>query len=825
MERVTKFVEVILPVPIPNTFTYRIPAELNEEIAMGKRVVVQFGRSKHYTGLIKEIHENPPTQYKAKYIDALLDQDPIVSKDQFSFWEWMAKYYMCSIGEVMNAALPAGLKLDSEQRIILHPDYDDNFAELEDKEYLIVEAVRNQGAIKLKDVPTIVGIKTVQPIIKRLMERRVIVAEDEIKKRYKPKVQAYIKLNDKFNDERQLHLLLDKLQSNSKKSKQLNLVMGFLHLTRQNSVERVMKKELMDFANVSVSPLNSLIKSGVLFQEEFEVNRIAEYDGEETDFKQLSAAQKEAYDSINKGFLSEKPVLLHGVTSSGKTEVYVDLMRDQIEQGKQVLLMIPEIALTTQLISRLRKYFGDRIGVFHSKFSQNERVEVWQRTQSEGPDKFDILVGARSSIFLPFQDLGLIIVDEEHENTYKQYDPAPRYHARDAALYLAHHFGADILMGTATPSIESYWMVQEGKYHLVEMNKRFGDVQMPEILCADIQKEQRQKTMKSHFSSFLLKHLEDAIELKEQAIFFQNRRGYTPMWVCEDCGWVPQCTRCDVSLTYHKRAHLLNCHYCGYAIAPPKKCDACGSSKLEMKGFGTEKIEDELQILYPSLRIARMDLDTTRSKHSYQNILDSFANKEIDVLIGTQMVSKGLDFDNVSLVGVLNADQLLNFPDFRAFERAYQMMSQVAGRAGRKQKRGKVIIQTYNPDHWIVRQVIDSNYKGMYEQEIFERKNYSYPPFFRLIQFTVKHKDKDICRYCADVLTNKLKAVFMNRVLGPQDPIVGRINNYFLKQSIVKIERNLSAYKVRELITEILDDVNAQKDFKSARIIVNVDPA
>ena len=439
-------------------------------------------------------------------------------------------------------------------------------------------------------------------------------------------------------------------------------------------------------------------------------------------------------------------------------------------------------------------------------------------------DRFNILIGARSSLFLPFTNLGLVIIDEEHENTFKQFDPAPRYQGRDAAIYLSRLHGADTLLGSATPALETYWHAENGRYHLVELNKRYGDVRMPEILCADVKRETREKTMKSHFSSFLLQHIDKALENKEQIILFQNRRGYTPQWVCEDCGWVPQCVRCDVSLTYHKHAHLLNCHYCGYAIHPPRRCEACGSSKLEMKGFGTEKVEDELQQLYPDLRLARMDLDTTRSKHGYQKMIDGFSAGEMDVLIGTQMVSKGLDFGNVSLVGILSADQMLNFPDFRSFERAYQLMSQVSGRAGRKKKRGKVIIQTYNPDHWIIQQVIDGNYKAMYQQELFERKSYSYPPYYRLIRFTLKHRDKDVVRACADHFAGLLTETFKNRVLGPQDPIIARINNLYLKQVLLKLERELSPSKVRETVLNIVDDTKNMKSYKGVRIIVDVDP-
>jgi len=822
-DRITLFADVIVPIPVPNLYTYRIPADMNEFIAVGVRVAVKFGKSGYYTAIVRHIHENPPKAYQARYIEAIIDDAPVVLEHQFKFWEWIANYYICNIGEVMNAALPSGLKLDFEHFIEIHPDFDEDYSELNDRAYLVAEAVMIQKKIKLKDVQEILGIKTVQPIIKDLLSKKVIILSDELREKYKPKTESFVAINSLYNQEEQLHELLDSLQSKKAAQGQLEVVMGYLHL-RQSGIDLISKKDLLEFCKSKVSSLNTLIKKEVFVTETREINRLSTGAEGEIEIKSLTEDQQIAYEKIKNDFIENKSVLLHGVTSSGKTEIYVKLIEDCLNRGEQVLYMLPEIALTTQLISRLHKYFGDRIGVYHSRFSQNERVEVWNRVSQDNADRFDIVMGARSSLFLPFQNLGLVIIDEEHENTFKQYDPAPRYHARDAAIVLASQHSANVILGSATPSLESYWNAKNDKFSLVELNRRFGDVRMPEILCADLKKENREKTMKSHFSSFLLQQLDETLERKEQAIFFQNRRGYTPMWVCEDCGWVPQCTRCDVSLTYHKQAHLLTCHYCGYATHPPKKCDACGSSRLQMKGFGTEKIEDELQIIYPDLRISRMDLDTTRAKSSYQNIIEAFDNHEIDVLIGTQMVSKGLDFDNVGLVGILNADQMLNFPDFRSFERAYQLMVQVSGRAGRKEKRGKVVIQTFNPDHWIIRQVIDNDYQTMYNQEIFERKSYSYPPFFRLIEFTFKHKDKDTVRAGAEMFADQLKKVFKNRVYGPQDPLIARINNYYLKTVMLKLERELSVTKVREQLGDMITAFNADSKTKSVRIVVDVDP-
>ncbi len=517
-------------------------------------------------------------------------------------------------------------------------------------------------------------------------------------------------------------------------------------------------------------------------------------------------------------------VLLHGVTSSGKTEIYVKLIREALEKGEQVLFLLPEIALTTQLISRLKKYFGDQVGVYHSRFNQNERIEIWNKVLENDQSKFRIILGARSSVFLPFRNLGLIIVDEEHENSFKQYDPSPRYNARDTAIMMGNLYGAKVLLGSATPSIESYFNAKEGRFGLVELNERFGGVQLPEIQCADLEKETKQKTMKSHFSSLLMEKMTTAFEKKEQIILFQNRRGYNPVWSCEMCAWTPQCKNCDVSLTYHKTSNVLKCHYCGYFVSPPSSCGGCGSRKLQMLGFGTEKIEDELSLFFPKIRIKRMDLDTTRAKNAYQTIITEFENREIDVLIGTQMVTKGLDFDNVGLVGILSADQMLKFPDFRAFERSYHLMSQVAGRAGRSAKRGTVIVQTFDPNHWIIQKVMQHDFIGMYTQEIIERRNFHYPPFFRIIVLKMKHKNKDTLEFGSMVLAKKLQAIFKDRMLGPEAPPVGRVRNFYLKNIRIKFERDASPKKVKDLIKTELDTFLSMNDFRSIRIDIDVDP-
>lgn len=825
MERKTYFVDVIVPVSIPNLFTYRVPVELNDKICIGQRVIIPFGRNKLYTGIIRNIHETAPSEYNAKYLETLLELTPIVSRQQLKLWDWMANYYMCCIGEVMNAALPISLKLASETKVTLHPELHQLPPKLSDKEELILDALELQGSLSIDEISKIIQLKSAQPLIKSMVEKRLLMMEEELKQRYIPKEQVFISLHSDYAEsEIQLNHLIEQLEASKRSEKQLSLLLSFLHISRKSQRDWVPKKELLADENISESPLKTLIKSGVFIAENFQVNRLSE--GEEGKVnKSLNPEQNCAFNEIKSHFGSNKNVLLHGVTSSGKTEVYIKLMQEAVEEDKQVLYLLPEIALTTQIIQRLKKVFGDAVGIYHSKFNPNERAEVWGRTMTPGPDKYHILVGARSSLFLPFQNLGLIIVDEEHENTFKQFDPAPRYNARDTAFMLSKLHGANVLLGSATPAFDSYWKAEENQLALVEMHKRFGDVKMPEILCADIQKERRKKTMRSMFSSFLVEQMEACFKENEQIILFQNRRGFAPYWQCGKCALVIQCSRCDVSLTYHKRAHLLTCHYCGYSQHPPKKCGACGSSDLEMKSFGTEKIEEEIQVIFPDKVAKRMDLDTTRSKYAYENIISDFDEGKIDILIGTQMVSKGLDFDNVGLVGILDADQMINYPDYKSFERSYQLMSQVAGRAGRNKKRGKVVIQTTNPDHWVIQHVIRGDYLSLYQQEMYERKKFAYPPFYRLIQFTLKHKDEHLVNQTAEAFAKLLSKTFKSRVLGPDKPLIPRINNQYLKSILLKFERESSTNKVKEIVQLAIDEIKSDLQMRKVRIIVDVDPA
>lgn len=824
-ERITYFVDVILPLSIPNTYTYRVPFELNGEVKEGVRVIVPFGKSKYYTAIVRKVHQEIPQKYTAKYIEGVLDAERIVTAKQFKLWEWISFYYMADIGDIMNASLPSNFKLASETKISLHPEFERDEMELSDQEFLILESLQVQTELTIKEVAEIVQIKTVQPLIKRLIEKRIAIVSEELNAKYSPKYSTFVQIAENIQNENELSDLLNQLEQNKRNEKQVNALLKLIELTGWNNGNQtpVLKKRLLDDA-ISVSALNTLDKKGIISIFSAEISRLAGQNGPEFEIKSLSEAQERAYNEINTEFKDKAVVLLHGVTSSGKTEIYVKLIQEQLELGKQVLFLLPEIALTTQLISRLKKYFGDLVGVYHSRFNQNERIEIWNKVLYNDQKQFRIILGARSSVFLPFQDLGLVIVDEEHENSFKQYDPSPRYNARDIAIIMGQLYKAKVLLGSATPSIESYFNAQEGRYGLVTLSERFGGVQMPEILCADIEKETKRKTMKSHFSSFLMEKMTAAFENKEQVILFQNRRGYNPVWSCEMCGWTPQCKNCDVSLTYHKSSNALKCHYCGYFVSPPSSCGACGSRKLKMLGFGTEKVEDELALYFPDITIKRMDLDTTRAKNAYQNIISDFENREIDVLIGTQMVTKGLDFDNVGLVGILSADQMLNFPDFRAFERSYHLMSQVAGRAGRSEKRGKVVIQTFDPNHWIIQKVIQHDFVGMYTQEIIERRNFHYPPFFRMIVLRLKHRKKDTLEFGAAVLVKELQKVFKDRVLGPETPPIGRVRNFYLKNIRIKFERDASPKKVKALAREKIDNFLADHDFRSIRVDIDVDP-
>jgi primosomal protein N' (replication factor Y) len=818
--RKTLFVDVILPLAVDRLFTYRVPQELNEVVMKGVRAVVPFGKAKFQTGLILNVHDNPPKEYQVKYIESVLDEYPIVVGKQIQFWHWISEYYMCTLGEVMNAALPGNFKLASETKITLHPEFDKDACTLEDDEFLLVEALSVQQTLDLVQVSNIIDRKNVHPFIKKLIDKRVIMSVEELKWKYTPKFATFVRLSEDFMEESKLSKVLNQLQEKERTLKQFEALM---HLLQRRTKEQpfVAKSDLIR-AGTTDSALKSLENKGIIIFESLEISRLKSQKKEETAKKELSDEQRRALNEIKKVFEEKNVCLLHGLTGSGKTEIYVELIDEQLKRGKQVLFLLPEIALTTQLIDRLAAYFGDLVGVYHSKFNQNERVEIWNTMLKTEEQKFRIIVGARSAVFLPYTDLGLIIVDEEHESTYKQHDPAPRYNGRDAAIVLGHIHQATVLLGSATPALESYYNAQEGKYGLVELNERYGGMAMPEILIANLT-EERKKNNKTVFSHLLLEEIKVALKNKEQIILFQNRRGYTPYWMCEICNWTPSCKSCDVTLTYHKQTNMLKCHYCGYGTPPMGSCSNCGSNKIRMIGYGTERIEDELAMLVPEAKIGRLDLDATRTKDAYSRVLESFAEKKLDILVGTQMITKGLDFDNVSLVGILDADQILRYPDFRSFERGFQLMTQVAGRAGRKYKRGKVIIQTGQPDQWIIQKVIENDYRGMYLQELLERRNFSYPPYTKLIQITLKHKDPTQLEGSSSELALALRQVFSTRVIGPEYPLVRRIQNLYIKNIRIKIERFYSQKQTKEKIKEILNSFYANPMNKSVRVIIDVD--
>ena len=779
------------------------------------RVAVSFGKSKMYTGLVLNIHTNAPTLYEAKEIHQILDEIPLVNEKQLQHWQWIANYYMCSLGDVYRASLPSAFLLESETIIYKNNTFLDETI-LADDEFLIFEALQQQSQLTIHQVIAILGKKKVMPIVNGLIKKEAIVIKEEIYEQYKPKLIRYVRLHKNYTSDDSLGKLLEEL-SNAKKQREA--VLGFFQLL--TTKKPIKAKDLEEKAVVSSSILKSLVDKEILEFYHIQIDRV-QYKGDTNDLKVLNEFQEKALAEIKETFKEKDVTLLHGITSSGKTEVYTKLIQEVLDEGKQVLFLLPEIALTTQIIVRLQYYFGEQISVFHSKYSINERVEVWNNVLNNKP-KARIVLGARSSVFLPFSNLGLIVVDEEHETSYKQFEPSPRYNARDAAIVLAKIHKAKILLGSATPSLETYYNAQQNKYGFVELNRRHGNVQLPKIELINVKEKHRKKEMKGHFSDRLLALIQEALDLKEQVILFQNRRGYSPVVECKTCGVSPECPNCDVTLTFHKFKHELRCHYCSYQRAMPNSCGACGSNTLDTKGFGTEQIELELKEIFPAFKIGRMDLDTTRGKHGYQKIIGAFEAKEIDVLVGTQMLSKGLDFENVSLVGILNADTMLNFPDFRAHERGYDMMVQVSGRAGRSKKQGNVAIQTYNPFHQILQQVSTTNYTEMYKEQLQERYQYKYPPYYRLIKITLKHRDYNKVDSGVNWLFKALYSSFGEHVLGPTAPAVARIRNQYIKNIIIKIPPKQGLVHTKSQITKIRNTFEAVADFRPIRFIIDVD--
>ncbi len=813
------YINVILPIPLEKLFTYAVSQAEADFLRPGMRVAVPFGKSKIYTGLVATVHNTAPTVYEAKEIHQILDEVPLVNEFQLRHWQWIAEYYMCTIGEVFRSALPGAFLLESETIIVKNEAAEVDETNLKDDEFLIFEALQHQSVLKVQEVSTIVDRKNVLPILNRLIAKNVILLKEELHEQYKPKLVRYVQLGETYRSEESLEALL---QSLSRAPKQSQVVLSLFQL--QATTKKPIKvKDLERESGGSKAVIKSLIEKGILREYFIQTDRVTYEGGEENDsLKRLNEYQKEALTTITDHFKADKVVLLHGVTSSGKTEVYVQLIEACINNSQQALYLLPEIALTTQLITRLQDYFGEKVAVYHSKYSVQERVEVWNNVRFE-KKKAQVVIGARSSLFLPFSNLGLIIVDEEHEGSFKQFDPAPRYHARDAAVVLGNLHGAKVLLGSATPSVETFFNAQTGKYGYAKIDRRFGNVLMPEVELVDLKEQTRKRKMKGHFSERLMEEIEEALAAEEQVILFQNRRGYAPIVECTTCGHSPQCPNCDVSLTYHQYKKQLRCHYCGHHIALPQSCEACGSPTLDTKGFGTEQVAEELANLFPDARISRMDLDTTRGKHAYEKIITAFEQQEMDILVGTQMLTKGLDFRNVSLVGIMNADSLLNFPDYRAHERSYQLLTQVAGRAGRTKKRGKVIIQSYNPYHQILKQVSTNDYLEMFDEQLYERQQYKYPPANRIIKITFKHKEYNRLNEAAEWFARGLRNVFAANVLGPEYPPVARIRNQYLKHVLLKIPANQSLPKTKIRIRRIEKSFNAIAQYRSVRVLYNVD--
>ena len=817
-----KYVDVIVPLPIASQYTYSLPPEMQGSVQVGCRVVVPFGKKKYYTGVVTKVHDSAPEGYETKEVEELLDESPVILPHQFQLWEWLASYYLCTLGDVFKAALPSGMKLESETIILRNeefeaseplPEAEQRLLDLlvEGKEQCVTQLQRNYGQ------------RNILPIVKRLLEKEAVFVKEDLKRNYKPRSETRVRLLEKEMDEARMQVLFDQL---GRAKKQLSVLMKYVELSGwagpNHPLKEVSKRELLDKSGVSSTVFNGLIERGIFELYSQEIGRLDKTMLQTTELNPLNPSQQTALEKIMSAFREKNVCLLHGVTSSGKTEIYIHLIEKAVASGKQVLYLLPEIALTAQITERLRKVFGHRLGVYHSKFPDAERVEIWKKQLDD--QAYDVILGVRSSVFLPFKRLGLVIVDEEHENTYKQQEPAPRYHARSVAIMLASMYGAKVLLGTATPNVESYFNALSGKYGLVELKERYKDIQLPHIEKVDIKELIHQKRMKGPFSPVLVQEIRKALENKEQVILFQNRRGFAPMIECHTCAWVPKCKNCDVSLTYHKGLNQLTCHYCGYTCPVPRMCPACGETDLRNRGFGTERVEDDMKMVFPEAKVARMDLDTTRTRTAYEKIIADFEQGKTDILIGTQMVSKGLDFENVSVVGILNADTMLNYPDFRSYERAFQLMAQVAGRAGRKNKQGLVILQTKSPDLPVIQQVIQNDYEQLYYDQLAERQLFRYPPFYRLVYVYLMHRKEDVLNAAAEAMATQLRTGLGERVLGPDKPPVGRIQTLFIKKMIIKVEQNASMAKVKAYLQAVQRAIIADERFRSLIVYYDVDP-
>ena len=817
-----KYADVIVPLPIASQYTYSLPSDLEEKVQEGCRVVVPFGRKKYYTAIVTKVHYAAPQGYETKEIEEVLDTSPVILPQQLNFWEWVSSYYLCTLGDVYKAAVPSGMKLESETMVVLNEEFE-ALEPLSEREQRVLDWLAMEKEQCITQLEKVSGMKHILPVVKSLLEKEAIFVKEEIKRNYKPRTEARVRLADEGMDEDKLRCLFDEL---ARARKQLALLMKYIELSGWMNagqfLKEVSKKALMEESGASPAVFNGLVEKGIFEVYYQEIGRLDKTDASTTNTYELNAAQDRAYTGIINSFRQKNVCLLHGVTSSGKTEIYIHLIQKVLKAGKQVLYLLPEIALTTQITERLKRVFGNRLGIYHSKFPDSERVEIWQKQLGDSP--YEVILGVRSSIFLPFQRLGLVIVDEEHENSYKQQDPAPRYHARNAAIMLASMYGAKALLGTATPSVESYHNALEGKYALVELNERYKDIQLPHIEVVDIKELARQKRMQGPFSPMLVKEIKEALERKEQIILFQNRRGFAPMVECHTCGWVPKCKNCDVSLTYHKGLGLLTCHYCGYTYQVPRSCPACEGVELNHRGFGTERIEDDVKTLFPEAKVVRMDLDTTRTRSAYERIISDFQEGKTDILIGTQMISKGLDFDRVSVVGILNADTMLNYPDFRSHERAFQLMAQVAGRAGRKNKRGLVILQTKSPELPVIRQVVENDFEQMYFDQTAERQLFRYPPYHRLVYVYLKHRKESTLDLAADWMVAQLRSGLGDRVLGPDKPPIARIQTLFIKKIMIKVEQQASMKKVRDYLLSVQRMMVEDERFRSLIVYYDVDP-
>lgn len=827
------YVSVLLPFAVKGSFTYKLPPHLKGRVEEGMRVVVQFGVKRYYTGIVVALYAQQPdgvSNGKIKEVSDVVDNHPLILTSQLRLWRWIASYYMCDEGEVMKAALPSGLKIESETIVLRNDDVEVQESELTETERRILSVVDSEKGRTILDIEKALGARNLLRAVRSLVERGRLIVRESLSQSYRPKVSIYVRLSANVFSETKLNEVFETLK---RAHQQERLLLRYLQLSEAASAVSlvnpqmllpVSRSKLCEENESAPAALAALCKRGVLETYKVEENRLNLSQGASLTAlagKPLSAEQQRAYDAIHASFKEKKVCLLHGVTSSGKTEVYIQLIKDVLARGQQVLYLVPEIALTTQLTTRLQRVFGNMMGVYHSKFPDAERVEIWQHQLSETP--YQLILGVRSSIFLPFQRLGLVIVDEEHETSYKQQDPTPRYHARDTAIVLAHQLGAHVLLGTATPSVESYYNALQGKYALVEMKRRYGDVQMPAIVVEDVKELKRTKQMKKLFSPRLTEEVRRALREGGQAILFQNRRGYAPVLECRTCGWTPRCTRCDVSLTYHQRLGKLVCHYCGVQYDVPHQCPNCEDTELRDRGYGTEKIEEEAQSVFPDAHTERMDLDTTRTRSAYENIINRFARGTTNLLIGTQMVTKGLDFDRVKVVGILNADQMLNVVDFRAYERAFQMMSQVAGRAGRRGERGLVVLQTRQAENPIISQVVRNDYRAMFDAQIAERKAYSYPPFTRLISIYFKHRNNDVVEHAALHFAALLRPHFGEALLGPDTPVVSRVQLQFIRKLMLKVSAGFVLSSVRQTLLSARVAVQSFPVYKGVTIYFDVD--